>query len=107
MKIAELPLPDPDEEEARIQAGIARDPDNPEWTKEDFDKARPFAEVLPELAESWRRTQVRQKPPTKKLVSLRLDQDVIEHFKAQGRGWQTRINEALRSLVARDRQSPR
>ena len=27
--------------EAAIQAGIAADPDNPEWTDEDFEKARP------------------------------------------------------------------
>jgi uncharacterized protein (DUF4415 family) len=29
-------------------------------------------------------------------VSLRLDRDVIEKFKATGPGWQSRINEALR-----------
>jgi uncharacterized protein (DUF4415 family) len=81
--------------------------DNPEWTEEDFDKARPLAEVLPELAESWRRTHKAQKAPTKKLISLRLDRDVIEHFRAQGRGWQTRINEALRSLVDRARRPSR
>ena len=34
----------------------------------------------------------------KKLVSLRLDKDVIEKFKATGPGWQTRINEALREV---------
>lgn len=36
-----------------------------------------------------------QKAPTKKLVSLRLSAQVIEHFKAGGPGWQTRIDEAL------------
>ena len=33
----------------------------------------------------------------KKLVSLRLDQDVIEQFRASGPGWQSRINAALRA----------
>ncbi len=33
----------------------------------------------------------------KKLVSLRLDQDVIERFRATGPGWQSRINETLRN----------
>jgi hypothetical protein len=28
--------------------------DNPEWTAEDFAKARPFAEVFPEIAEAFR-----------------------------------------------------
>ena len=36
-----------------------------------------------------------QKAPTKKLVSLRLSREVIDHFKATGRGWQTRIDGAL------------
>jgi uncharacterized protein (DUF4415 family) len=36
-----------------------------------------------------------QKAPTKKLVSLRLSPEVIDHFKAGGPGWQTRIDGAL------------
>jgi uncharacterized protein (DUF4415 family) len=32
----------------------------------------------------------------KKLVSLRLDPDVIEHFRGTGPGWQRRINDVLR-----------
>jgi uncharacterized protein (DUF4415 family) len=42
-----------------------------------------------------------QKAPTKKLVSLRLSPEVIEHFKAGGRGWQTRIDGALREAIRR------
>ena len=36
-----------------------------------------------------------QKSPTKKLVSLRLSPEVVEHFKSTGRGWQTRIDSTL------------
>ncbi|MEE1612073.1 hypothetical protein [Microvirga sp. CF3016] len=36
-----------DEEEAAIQAQIAEDPDNPEWSKEDYARARPAHELLP------------------------------------------------------------
>jgi uncharacterized protein (DUF4415 family) len=36
-----------------------------------------------------------QKAPTKKLVSLRLSPEVIDHFKAGGPGWQTRIDGVL------------
>jgi hypothetical protein len=43
-----------DAEEARIQAGIASDPDNPEWTARDFRRARPFGKVFPALARNWR-----------------------------------------------------
>lgn len=32
-------------------------------------------------------------------LTLRLDPDVIEHFKATGEGWQTRMNEALRKAA--------
>ena len=35
-------------------------------------------------------------PGAKELVSLRIDQDVLEHFQADGPGWQDRINEAFR-----------
>jgi len=73
--------------------------DNPEWTDEDFKKARPFAEVFPELAESIRRGRGPQKAPTKTLVSIRLSQDVVERFKADGAGWQSRIDAALRKAV--------
>ena len=89
-----------DEEEARIQRGIADDPDNPEWAEEDFKNARPFAEVFPELAESIRRARgrpVMEKP--KRQVSLRLDPDVIDAFKATGKGWQGRINDVLRKAA--------
>lgn len=36
--------------------------------------------------------------PTKSSVSLRLDSDVLEWFKAQGPGYQTRINIVLRAF---------
>jgi len=39
----------------------------------------------------------RGRPPSgKQVVSLRLDPDIIEAFRATGPGWQARINEALR-----------
>ena len=40
-----------------------------------------------------------QKTPTKKLVSLRLSPEVLEHFKASGPGWQTRIDSTLRASI--------
>lgn len=36
-----------------------------------------------------------QKTPTKKLVSLRLSAEVVDHFKSTGPGWQTRIDSTL------------
>jgi uncharacterized protein (DUF4415 family) len=40
-----------------------------------------------------------QKAPTKKLISLRLSPEVIDHFKATGPGWQTRIDSTLREAI--------
>lgn len=38
-------------------------------------------------------------PSVKELVSLRIDQDVLEHFQEGGPGWQERINDALRKAA--------
>ena len=84
------------EEDAAITAGIAADPDNPERTDADFKRAKPLAE----LADGIRRS--RGRPPaekTKRQISLRIDSDVIERFKAAGPGWQSRVNAALRKVV--------
>jgi uncharacterized protein (DUF4415 family) len=75
--------------------------DNPKWTKKDFSKAKPFAEVFPELAATIRR-RGKQKAPTKKAISLRLDRDVLEAYQASGEGWQTRINKDLRKAQNMD-----
>jgi uncharacterized protein (DUF4415 family) len=40
----------------------------------------------------------RPRGSTKEQVSLRIDRDVLERFRATGPGWQTRINEALRRV---------
>jgi len=50
------------EEEARIQAGITSDPDNPELTDAQLSSARPFADALPEQAESIRRAHESRDP---------------------------------------------
>jgi uncharacterized protein (DUF4415 family) len=46
----------------------------------------------------------RPKDQWKKLhVSIRLSRDVLDHFKAGGPGWQTRIDEALKRVVVQER----
>ena len=98
-----------DEEEARIQARIAADPDNPESTDDELAQAKPMAEALPELhaalmAEIAKRKAGRPKAAvTKQTIAIRLDPDVLEAFKATGPGWQTRMNEALREWIERQR----
>lgn len=90
-----------DEEEARIQRMIASDPDAPEATDEQLAQARPFTDAFPTLAEAMRKNlggRPRAQNP-KVAVSLRLDPDVVAAFKADGPGWQTRMNEALRAAA--------
>ena len=88
-----------DAEEARIQKMIASDPDNPEWTEEDFAKARPFAEAFPALADRMRQAGRPKAANPKVAVSIRLDRDVIDAFKKGGPGWQSRMNDALRDAA--------
>ena len=40
-------------------------------------------------------------PSVKEQVTLRIDQDVLEHFREAGPGWQDRINEALRKAAGK------
>jgi uncharacterized protein (DUF4415 family) len=72
--------------------------DNPEWTAEDFARARPAAEVLPAevIAAFGKPKGGRPRGSTKEQVSLRIDRDVLERFRASGAGWQSRMNDALR-----------
>jgi uncharacterized protein (DUF4415 family) len=87
------------EEEAAIQRGIALDPDAPQWTPEDWARARPMREVSPEIVERYLRSRGKQKKPTKVLVSLRLDSDLVDNLRASGQGWQSRANEMLKKAV--------
>jgi uncharacterized protein (DUF4415 family) len=72
----------------------------------DFKKMRPAFEVLPpELVEIIKNRKVGERgpqiAPVKQQVTLRLDADVLNTFRATGAGWQSRINDALRKAVAR------
>jgi uncharacterized protein (DUF4415 family) len=77
------------------------DADNPEWTKADFTRSRPASDMLPadivaKLVRPRGRPVGSISSATKRQVTLRLDPDVIDKFKATGPGWQSRINEVLR-----------
>lgn len=75
------------------------DPENPEWTAEDFARAKPSTEI-PALAEVIRRGR----PPLdeadrKQRVTMYLDRDLVDRLKSDGRGWQTRANALLRKAA--------
>lgn len=75
--------------------------ESPPLTTDDLARMRPASETHPHIVERYRRSRGPQKAPKKVVTTIRLDADVIRHFKARGPGWQTRINEALRRLIAR------
>ncbi|ARR54556.1 hypothetical protein HY78_14515 [Rhizorhabdus wittichii DC-6] len=68
--------------------GLKADPRDPD----DFDAS----EEAIELALEDRRHRGPQRAPTKRQLTVRFDQDVVEHYKAGGRGWQARMNADLR-----------
>ena len=71
---------------AKLKAGarVAVAPDHPE------------AEVR-HIVRGIVRRGLKPQPP-KAAISLRIEQDVLEWFKAQGTGYQTRINAVLRAF---------
>ena len=75
---------------------VVFDEDNPEWTSEDFARAKPIADY-PQLAAAFPKARGAQRAAVKKQVTLRLDEDVVAKFRATGRGWQSRINAALKA----------
>ena len=59
----------------------------------------PVSEMHPELVKAWRRTTRKQRFPIMAKVGIRLDADIVAHFKATGSGWHGRINDVLRQAV--------
>jgi uncharacterized protein (DUF4415 family) len=82
------------EEEAQINQGIAADPDARELTDEEFKQLRPFRGRPPSTT------------PLKQMTTIRLDAEVLQAFKAQGPGWQTRINEVLKLYLQNNPATP-
>lgn len=76
------------------------DAENPELSTADIRAMRPAAEMLgAAFIAAQRKGRGPQKAPRKRQVTLRLDPDIVDHFKAAGPGWQTAINSALRREV--------
>jgi uncharacterized protein (DUF4415 family) len=68
-----------------VDADLVRDGDAPKWTPEMFARAVARRGLKP--------------VPKKALLSLRIDSDVIEWFKRQGAGYQSRMNPLLRAYM--------
>lgn len=82
---------------------VVFDDDNPEWTEEDFARARPASELPAHILAAFPKT--RGRPPgsvqatRKEQVTIRLDRAVLAKLRADGPGWQSRLNETLRKAL--------
>ena len=92
-------------ETAAINAGIAADVDARELDSEWHKGAKPASEAFaPETYAAllaMKRPRGRPKADeTKVFTAIRLDADLLDAFKATGKGWQTRMNAALRQFIS-------
>ncbi len=65
-----------------------------------------YSDIPPTTPEFWANVVVRKglKPVVrKKQVTLRLDSDIIDYLRTGGNGYQTKINQLLRSFVDADK----
>ncbi len=108
--VAKPPLTHPpgmaEDRQPFTQAPDEPDDENPEWTEADFARARPVTD-FPELVALLQKHGKLGRPPLpahqrKQRVTLHLDPEVLERLKADGRGWQTRANAALRRALGLD-----
>jgi len=83
-----------------------------ELTDADFKRMRPASDVLPEIfgaelaAEMLKPKGGRPRTDTAKVFTgIRLDPDVLEAFRATGKGWQTRMNNALKEWLREHTES--
>ena len=88
------------EEAAAIEAAIANDPD----TREITGPLVPVAEASPHIVRAYLAGKLTLPPYARKehpktRVTIRLDADIVARLRADGPGWQTRANAALREAV--------
>ena len=96
-------LPTP-EEDARIRAGIAADPDTFETDADWHARARPAREVMPEFVERWKKARANGEIRMREFVTVEMDLDIAKRLGYNGEssdddGWQKRVNLALREIV--------
>lgn len=81
------------------------DNENPEWTQADIDNALAFQQMPKQLQSLVLQSQAKKRgrplSQNKKVsVTIRYSSNVIEAFKATGKGWQSRMNKVLEDYIA-------
>jgi uncharacterized protein (DUF4415 family) len=82
---------------------VVIDDDNPEWTDADFARAQRGGDIPAHIKAAFpKRRPGRPSGSTtsqKTQIALRVDDEVLGRFKAEGPGWQSRMNKVLRKAV--------
>ena len=88
--------------------GEGLDQDRTDWKRLDAmtDDDIDYSDI-PELGDDFFKNAEVVMPPEKKHLSIRLDADVLDWMKAQGKGYQSRINAVLRAYYEAHRNHPR
>ncbi len=75
--------------------------ENPEWTEEEFARARPFKEGFPEYYAAWKKNKGGRPPvETPKVhIGFRLAADVVQGVRATGPGYNARVERVLREAL--------
>lgn len=99
-----------------LEAMIARGETETDWARVD---AKTEEELAADMASDpawdgvpvdwvsrahWATGLMRRKPENKRQVTIRFDAEILDYFKSQGRGWQSRMNTVLRGFIERERQ---
>jgi uncharacterized protein (DUF4415 family) len=69
-----------------------------EWLDKAPDDEIDFSDIPPLGEDFWREATLRL-PKPKKMVSIRLDEEILEWFKKKGPGYQTKINAVLKAYM--------
>ncbi|MCG6116481.1 MAG: BrnA antitoxin family protein [Mesorhizobium sp.] len=77
-----------------------------ELTAADMKRMKPASDVLPaELVAALPKRKRGQRGPAKRAakesITLRLDPEIVQHFRGTGPGWQSRINRTLKDAISR------
>jgi uncharacterized protein (DUF4415 family) len=65
---------------------------SPPLSKKIISRMKAVSKAHPDMPSRVRGPQL---TPTKRQITLRLNREVVDYFKLQGRGWQTKINDVL------------
>lgn len=84
---------------ALTDADIVHDADSPATTEADWEQAFASHSAAELHTEAVRRARGANKRPRKEQVAVRYDAEILAYFRATGKGWQTRMNDALKEWL--------